>query len=304
MTATNQRGAVRCLTSPPYQPPAPCIETAIRARLQTTDKALVPYLMAGFPSEAQFIDAMRAAADAGSDVVEVGVPFSDPIADGPVIQYASQRCLDRGMTIRRALDAIDRAAIPMPVVLMSYLNPLLTYGCDRVARDARSVGVRGLVVPDLPMNGHPTYRRRSQRVPRVISAAPPLMQAVDQFRDAGLELILLAAPTTDAQRLLHIGRHTRGFLYAVTVTGVTGARRRMPPETTAFLRRARAATPHPVLGGFGVANATMAAQVAMHCDGVIIGSALIEILRQGPARTAAKLLHRFLVQIRRTFKKH
>ena len=268
------------------------VEQAIQARLHSGGKALVPFFTAGFPNDARFVDALRQAADAGSNVVEVGVPFSDPIADGPVIQAASQHCLEKGMTIRRAFDLIDRAAIPVPVVLMSYINPLLSYGCPSLARDARTVGVRGIVVPDLPMNA----RAPSKKVPGMALKHDPV-EVADQLRAGGLEVILLAAPTTETNRLRRIGRQTQGFLYAVMVTGVTGARHRMPRETAAFLRRARAATRRPVLAGFGIATAATAAQVATHCDGVIIGSALIEILRQGSGRAAVKRLIHFLRQV-------
>lgn len=269
------------------------VEQAIRARCDPGGKALAPFFTAGFPNDARFVEALRQAADAGCDVVEVGVPFSDPIADGPVIQNAGQRCLERGMTVRRALDLIDRAAISVPMVLMSYVNPLLAYGCERLLRDARAVGVRGLIVPDLPLKGCLLSRKR----PAPAKGSGPL-DAADQIWSDGLERILLAAPTTPKTRLGSIGRQTYGFLYAVTVTGVTGARDRLPPETTEFLRRARAATRRPVLAGFGIASAKSAAQIATHCDGVIIGSALIEILQRNSGRQAIKQLGRFLIQVR------
>ncbi|MDO8631411.1 MAG: tryptophan synthase subunit alpha [Phycisphaerales bacterium] len=270
------------------------MEQAIRARCDPGGKALVPFFTAGFPNDTRFMEALRQAADAGCDVVEVGVPFSDPIADGPVIQNAGQRCLERGMTVRRALDLIDRAAISVPVVLMSYVNPILAYGCDRLLRDVRAVGVRGLVIPDLPF-------KRSAPGPMgsCVAVRSDPFEAFDRLWTKGLERILLAAPTTQAERLGRIGRQTRGFLYAVTVTGVTGVRDRLPPETAEFLRRARAATHRPVLAGFGIASAKTAAQIAIHCDGVIIGSALIEILKCGSGRESIKQLGRFLVQVRR-----
>lgn len=270
------------------------VEQAIQTRLESGGKALVPFFTAGFPNDARFVDALWQAADAGCDVVEVGVPFSDPIADGPVIQNAGQRCLDRGMTVRRALDLIDRAAIPVPVVLMSYVNPLLAYGCDRLLRDALAVGVRGLIVPDLPSK----VRSPSRKGPALTGNSDPL-DAADQVWSDGLERILLAAPTTQKNRLGSIGRQTRGFLYAVTVTGVTGVRDRLPSETARFLLRAKEATRRPVLAGFGIASAKTAAHIAAHCDGVIIGSALIEILQTNSGRETVKQLGRFLVQVRR-----
>lgn len=270
------------------------VEQAIQARRRAGAQALVPFFTAGFPNDARFVEALRQAADVGCDVVEVGMPFSDPVADGPVIQNAGQRSLERGMTVRRALDLIDLAAISVPVVLMSYVNPLLSYGCERLLKDARAVGVRGLIVPDLPLK----ERASTGKCPILTGNSDPL-DGVDHLWNDGLERILLAAPTTQANRLRRIGRQTQGFLYAVTVTGVTGVRDRLPPETARFLHRARAATHRPILAGFGIASAKSAAHVAPHCDGVIIGSALIEILRCNSGRESVKQLGRFLVQVRR-----
>ncbi len=271
------------------------VEGAIRARLERGSKALVPFLTAGFPDVQGFIEALRTAAAVGSDVIEVGVPFSDPIADGPSIQYASQFCLERGMTIELALDAINRAAISVPVVLMSYVNPLLSYGCDRLARDVAACGVRGAIVPDLSLDqfseGASRTNGRAMNGPNQVAA---------QLTAGGLDLILLSAPTTDAQRLKHIGRETNGFLYAITLTGVTGVRSKVQQGTIAFLRRARKATRRPVLAGFGISSPEIAARIAVYCDGAIVGSALIEILRQGPRRTMARRLERFLQQMRRS----
>ncbi len=270
------------------------VEQAIQSRLHAGGKALVPFFIAGFPNDARFVDALRQAADVSCDVVEVGIPFSDPIADGPAIQSAGHRCLERGMTVRRALDLIDRAAISVPVVLMSYVNPLLSYGCERLLRDALAVGVRGLIIPDLPLK----MRSPSEKGPVLIGNPDPL-DTVDRVWSEGLERILLAAPTTQKKHLSRIGRQTHGFLYAVTVTGVTGVRDRLSQETVAFLRRAKAATRRPVLAGFGIASAKSAAHIAAHCEGVIIGSALIGILQRNSRREAVKQLGRFLVQVRR-----
>lgn len=294
MPMTIETRSTKTLARPVSSPTEKPVEQAIQARLHAGGKALVPFFTAGFPNDARFVDALRQAADVGCDVVEVGVPFSDPIADGPVIQNAGQCCLERGMTVHRALELIDHAAISVPVVLMSYVNPLLSYGCERLLRDARAVGVRGMVVPDLPLKSCAASRRR----PTPTLGSDPL-DAADRIWSDGLERILLAAPTTQKTRLGLIGRQTHGFLYAVTVTGVTGARDRMPPETAQFLRRAKGATRRPVLAGFGIASAPSAAHIATHCDGVIIGSALIEILRCGSGRESIKQLGRFLAQVRR-----
>lgn len=267
------------------------IEAAIRGRLEKGGKAFVPFLTAGFPNEKSFIDALRVAAGSGSDVIEVGIPFSDPIADGPTIQWASQHCLERGMTMRRALESIHQAAVSVPVVLMSYANPLLSFGCDRLVRDGRAVGVRGIVVPDLPLSHCP-------KSGSALKGNGPTLIA-SHINAGGLDLVLLSAPTTDRQRLSCIGHQTQGFLYAVTLTGVTGMRTGLQKGAVAFLRRTKSVTPRPVLAGFGIANSEQASRVAAHCDGVIVGSALIELLRQQPKRTAVRRLERFIMRMRK-----
>ncbi|MBI1826480.1 MAG: tryptophan synthase subunit alpha [Planctomycetes bacterium] len=269
------------------------VEQAIRLRLESGGKALVPFLTAGFPSAACFVDALRQTAESGCDVVEVGIPFSDPLADGPVVQHASQRCLDAGMTIRRALDLIHLAHVPIPVVIMSYLNPLLAFGCLRLTVDARAVGVRGFIVPDLPWT--PQRRQRAACARQQIFRPSEISE---QLRIAGFEVILLAAPTTPADRLRRIGGQTCGFLYAVSMTGVTGTRNRAPFETVKFLHRARAATRRPVLAGFGINSVSSATLIAAQSDGVIIGSALLEALQAGPRASAVARLGRFLTNVR------
>jgi tryptophan synthase alpha chain len=223
---------------------------------------------------------LREAEQCGCDAVEVGLPFSDPIADGPTIQFASEYSLGRGTTIGTALEDIRSGGVTSPVILMSYLNPMLAHGLPRLVRDARAAGVRGVIIPDLPSLESPGRNGMLAR-------------------SAGWERILLATPNTTPERLRAIGRATRGFLYAVTVTGVTGARRALPPETARFLRRARRATARPVLAGFGIADAASAAHVAEACDGVIVGSALIEEIRSGSPATAAQRARRFLRALRR-----
>lgn len=279
--------------SKPAWSPSPCgVESAIRSRLQKGGKAFAPFLTAGFPDEAGFVEALRAAQNCEADIVEVGVPFSDPIADGPTIQYASQLALEQKMTLDRALDLICRADLSVPVVLMSYLNPLLSYGCRRLVQNVRKSGVYGIIIPDLAFDPYSASSSNGQAQNEPDQVAPRL-------RAAGLDLILLAAPTTQPARLATIGRRTQGFLYAVTLTGVTGARTGVEKTTIDFLRRAKATTRQPVLAGFGISNAQAAATVAAHCDGVIVGSALIDVLRQRPRRTALRRLEKLLLALRR-----
>ena len=182
------------------------IESVIRARLDAGRKAVAPFLTAGFPDRSSFVRLLRAMQDIGADVVEVGLPFSDPLADGGSVQFASQQALLSGGDISRALEDIAAAALSVPVVAMSYINPILAHGVPRFAREARAVGVRGVIVPDAPFD----------RTNRGAIDLEPL--------STHMERILLAAPTSSDERLRAIGTATRGYLYAVTVTGVTGVR--------------------------------------------------------------------------------
>jgi tryptophan synthase alpha chain len=227
--------------------------------------ALIPFLMAGDPDLEGSGRLLRAVARVG-DIVEVGVPFSDPIADGPTNQRAAQRALTRGTTLDDVL-ALVRALggeVPVPVVLLTYANPVAQYGWERFCRDARAAGVDGVVVPDLPAD-----------------EADPLIAPA---RALGLDTIFLVAPTTSRARLqLAAGRST-GFVYCVSLTGVTGVRRELPPEAVELLRRVKAATDLPACAGFGIATPEQAEAVGAVADGVIVGSALVDLVeRHGPA---------------------
>ncbi|MBI5034380.1 MAG: tryptophan synthase subunit alpha [Chloroflexi bacterium] len=220
--------------------------------------ALMPYLPMGFPSIDLAVPLIRAVADAGADVIELGVPFSDPIADGPVIQAATQTALKNGMSLQKCIDLACEArmsGITTPFVLMGYLNPILRFGVERFARAAHDAGVDGVIVPDLP--------------PEEASTLDACCRAND------LDLIFLAAPTSTRERLQKIAEATHGFLYLVSVTGVTGARAQMANDLSAFVARVRTITSKPVCVGFGIANAESAKQVAQIADGVIVGSALV-----------------------------
>jgi len=256
------------------------IESAIRARLDSGGKAVAPFLTAGFPDRPTFVRLLKAMQDVGADIIEVGLPFSDPLADGGSVQFASQQALSGGGDVRRALEDIAKAELAVPVVAMSYINPILAHGVPRFAREARAVGVRGVIVPDAPF----------ERMNRAAIDLEPL--------STHMERVLLAAPTSSDDRLRAIGTATRGFLYAVTVTGVTGVREGIPASAMEFLGRARDATRRPVLAGFGIGSASTARKIAEHCDGVIIGSAIIEAIRGGSKRDAIRRAARLVKSIR------
>jgi tryptophan synthase alpha chain len=228
-------------------------------------RSLVVYLCAGDPDLAATERLVPALAAAGADVIELGVPFSDPLADGPTIQAAAERALRSGTTLRGILDLVGRIrsnGCDVPLALMGYMNPIIRMGMDAFVARAAEVGVDGVIVPDLPL------------------------EEADALGDLaaarGLSLVLLAAPTTPPERLRLIGRRTRGFLYFVSVTGVTGARSTLPADLPARLDAVRAASAAPVAVGFGISAPDQARALAEHADAVVVGSALVaEIARAG-----------------------
>jgi tryptophan synthase alpha chain len=216
--------------------------------------ALIPFITAGDPTPAQTVPVMHALVKSGADVIELGVPFSDPMADGPVIQASSQTALAGGMTLAGALDLVAGAGLRIPVVLFTYLNPLLAAG-EGVLERAAAAGVHGVLVTDLPVGADP---------------------AREEWLGAGpLSFIRLVAPTTPEARMREIAAHGSGFVYCIARLGVTGARDDLPsdlPETVARLRRA---TTLPICVGFGVSRPAQAAAVARLADGVVVGSAIV-----------------------------
>jgi tryptophan synthase alpha chain len=218
--------------------------------------ALMPYLMGGFPDLDGSIAIGEACADAGADLVELGVPFSDPLADGPVIHAAGTRALAAGATLHGILQVAARLAERLPVVLMCYANPLLARGVERLAGELAAAGASGLIVPDLPLE-----------------EAGAVRAALD---DAGLALVPLIAPTTPDDRLAAIAAGARGFLYTVSVTGTTGERPGVDGSLASVLARAKAHSPVPVAVGFGISTPEQAAgAAAAGADGVIVGSRLV-----------------------------
>ncbi len=232
-------------------------------------RALIPYLTAGFPTPELSLETLRRVARAGADFVEVGVPFSDPLADGPTIQRTTQAALEQGMTLPRTLDLIRAAALAVPVVLMTYLNPVLAYGVARFAKDARAAGAAGVLLTDLPAG-----------------ADPAVEHAVT---GSALALIRLVAPTTDDRRLRTALAGATGFVYLISRLGVTGARDTVPPDLEQHVRRIRAVTSLPIVIGFGISTPAQAQAAARHADGVVVGSALMDALASGGVAAAEQL---------------
>ena len=217
-------------------------------------------------------------AAAGADFIEVGVPFSDPLADGPTIQRSTQAALDHGMTVARVLEQVHRAGLAIPVIVMTYLNPVLAFGLERFLREAAAAGVAGLVLTDFPVGADPTLEE-------AVGGSP-------------LALIRLIAPTTTADRLARAVRGARGFLYLISRLGVTGARDRVPADLGDYVKRVRAASPLPLAVGFGISTPEQAGAAAALADGVVVGSAVVDALAAGGPDAAGRLVRELATAVR------
>jgi tryptophan synthase alpha chain len=215
---------------------------------------------------------------AGADLVEVGVPFSDPLADGVTIQRSTQAALDQGMTTARVLELIHHAALGIPVVIMTYLNPVLAYGLERFLADAHAAGASGLLLTDLPAGADPALER-------LVTTSP-------------LALIRLIAPTTTPARLASAVHGASGFIYLISRLGVTGVRDEVASDVASHVARIRAVTPLPVAVGFGISTAAQARAAARVVDGVVVGSALVEALGAGDLRVAERLVRDLSAAVR------
>ena len=223
--------------------------------------ALMPFLMAGDPDLATTRAALLALQSAGADLIELGIPYSDPLADGPVIQAAASRALGSGTTPGRVLEMLSslRGELNLPVILFTYSNPLLNRGMERFCREAAEAGAAGLVVPDLPLE-------EAEKLSAIASAA-------------GLDLVLLVAPTTPAERMARIAAASRGFTYLVSVTGVTGVRTTIESRVAGLVQQLKGLGPTPVAVGFGISGPEQARQVRdWGADGAIVGSALVSVM--------------------------
>jgi tryptophan synthase alpha chain len=234
-------------------------ETFARLRAEG-GRALVPYFTAGDPSLETTRLLVEEAAARGADVIELGLPFSDPLADGPTIQRAGARALAGGVSLGKLLPMVAtlRGHVTTPLVLMTYLNPLYRYGLEAAARDLAQAGFAGLIVPDLPLE-----------------ESGPVARAT---RAAGLDLVHLAAPTSGPERLRRIARESRGFVYLVALTGITGERAELPPDLVALVRDLRAVTTKPICVGFGISTPAHVAEVVRYADGAIVGSAIVRLV--------------------------
>lgn len=244
---------------------------------QTGRVALIPYVTVGYPSPESTPKIVELLAANGSDIIELGIPFSDPLADGVTIQRASFRALQNGVTPGLCLDLVKkiREKVNTPLVFMTYFNPVLNYGLEKFCNECALSGIDGLVIPDLPPEEGLT-----------------LEKAVKKYR---LDLIYLAAPTSTEQRIKIVAQHTSGFIYLVSVTGVTGTRERLPADLKTFITRVRKISNLPLCVGFGISTPEQARLVAQLADGVIIGSKIIQLIEQDYTFASAA---RFIKQLR------
>jgi tryptophan synthase alpha chain len=236
------------------------LSEAVRAASKGGEPALVAFLTAGYPSKEKFREHLQAVA-AGADVVEIGVPFTDPMADGVTIQRSSQAALAQGVNLRWIFSELEAVRVKAPLVLMSYLNPLLAFGLEKLAEAAARSNVAGFIVPDLPLD-----------------EGADLRKALDA---QGVAMIQMVTPVTKPERLKQLCESSQGFVYAVTMTGTTGKNVSIPAEVMTYLDRVRSLAKTPVCAGFGIRSREQVELLRGHVDGVVVGSALVEVLERG-----------------------
>jgi tryptophan synthase alpha chain len=263
--------------------PAHKITRAFEQAKKNNRGLLIPYFMCGYPTEAQSIKIILAAAESGADIIELGMPFSDPLADGATIQHAGHVALEHGMTIKRCMHIAHQisAQNPVPLILMGYYNPILSYGLERFCIDAKASGVSGLIVPDLPPE-----------------EAEPLEAAA---RKQGLTVIFLIPPTTPDDRIQNIVKRTinapGGFIYCVSLSGVTGSRAELPDHLQSFIARIRkqtAGTHIPIVVGFGLSKPEHIATVTSYAEGAVVGSALVNLIAQQEEQQQVEAVRQYI----------
>jgi tryptophan synthase alpha chain len=248
------------MASPSATTSSNAIARRFDALRQKSHRALVCYVTAGHPDLERSLDILRALEEGGADIIELGVPFSDPIADGPIIQASSQRALENGMNFDGALALIDRAKLEVPVVLFSYLNPVLAAGADALTRAAEA-GASGILITDIPVGADPKRE--------------------EWLGNGPLAFIRLVAPTTPRDRMAEIARHGSGFVYLISRLGVTGVQESTATSLPETIARLRSTTTLPICVGFGISTPAQARSVGALADGVVVGSALVRAAEAG-----------------------
>ncbi|MFK7826514.1 MAG: tryptophan synthase subunit alpha [Oligoflexales bacterium] len=239
--------------------------------------ALIPFLTLGYPSIDETCDLVMAMAEGGADLIELGVPFSDPVADGKTIQHCSQVALKNGMTLNKGLELVSelrRRGLDIPLILMGYVNPFLAYGIEKLAADAKKAGVNGLIVPDLPPHEAELWKTA--------------------FSKEGIDIIFFLASTTSPERMSRIVDSSSGFIYCLSVAGVTGAREALASDLKGFLEKVKAITDKPLAVGFGLSKAEQIKEVIKMADGAIVASALLQGLANCAKEERASYLKNFV----------
>lgn len=255
----------------------------------------MPYFPLGYPDLDTSIDVIEALAKNGADLIEVGLSFSDPLADGPVIQHATQIALEKGITVKKSLAAVAelrKRGVDIPLILMGYYNPMLAYGLEKFVRDAKEAGADGFIIPDLPLEEAEEFQSM------LIAGRVDGDALSPSYRD--LPLIQMLAPTSPNERMESIARNAKGFIYLVSVTGVTGARTAISDGLGDLIARVREHTSAPVCVGFGISTPEQAKQVGALADGVIVGSACVRTIggSKKPIETAQQFAAEFRSALR------
>lgn len=239
---------------------------------EKNQKVFVPYIMAGDGGLECLIDRLVLLQKFGATAIEVGIPFSDPVADGPTIQLAGIRALKQGTNLRNTLKELEKGKnlLTIPIVMMTYINPIYSYGVPAFVQDLHMAGVAGIIIPDLPVEEEELV--------------------TSELNEAGIELIRLVTMTTPKKRIKEIANKGKGFLYTVTVKGITGERKAYDDELTGFLMMVKSVSPIPVLAGFGISTESQIREITNYCDGVIVGSKIVELFEKNDLATMEQLL--------------
>lgn len=248
------------------------IQSTIKNELSNGRKVLSVFLTTGFPSMAGFTDLVLKILEAGADMVELGIPFSDPIADGPVIQYSSQVALTNGVNIEKVFNVVEeiKRNSNKPLILMGYANPIQNYGLENFVKNCKQINVDGLIVPDIPIEEYDDFFSENMN---------------------GLDVILLVSPTSENERIKLIGNKSKGFVYCVSVKGITGERNSVSDESIKYIQKVKGILPDKnILVGFGVSSPQIARTYAEYSDGVIVGSAIIKLLSENKVKEAIDLV--------------
>jgi tryptophan synthase alpha chain len=251
------------------------LATKISTAFSNDHPALMPYFTIGFPDYETSLDVIEACVEAGADLMELGMPFSDPLADGPTIQHSAQVALENGVSVARCLDAVAalrERGVRIPLILMGYINPILAYGIEKFVEHAAKAGVSGFIIPDLPPDEAGEMETLCQK--------------------NGLDQVHLLPPNSTDERIRFVTQRSRGFVYLVSVIGITGARQALPSELAEFVQRTRQVTDKPLAVGFGISTPEQAAAVGQVADGVIVGSALIKAVAdaENPIESAREFI--------------